>query len=181
MKYCPNCHLSYDDNASVCGRCGSAMTAVQGRSRLYLICGGKKRGICGGAGAVWTVQAAEELVGRVLAERLERLQAAGGVRQDSRDMHLRQKLDAAVLRREMLLQCMTEAEDPGTVRAAAEAAARLDAQCSVWREQLATAEKPLPAVLPEWDLLSAEEKKQAAQLLLRCVIAEGSELHVILC
>ncbi|MCR5263911.1 MAG: zinc ribbon domain-containing protein [Clostridiales bacterium] len=26
MKYCPNCHLSYDDNASVCGRCGGQLT-----------------------------------------------------------------------------------------------------------------------------------------------------------
>lgn len=29
MKYCPNCHLTYDDNANVCGRCGGALTFYQ--------------------------------------------------------------------------------------------------------------------------------------------------------
>ena len=26
MKYCPNCRLSYDDSANVCGRCGGQLT-----------------------------------------------------------------------------------------------------------------------------------------------------------
>ena len=26
MKYCPNCHLTYEDNANVCGRCGGQLS-----------------------------------------------------------------------------------------------------------------------------------------------------------
>lgn len=28
MKFCPNCHLTYDDNANVCGQCGTALVYV---------------------------------------------------------------------------------------------------------------------------------------------------------
>ncbi len=28
MKYCPNCRLSYDDSANVCGHCGNPLTYI---------------------------------------------------------------------------------------------------------------------------------------------------------
>ena len=28
MKYCPNCHLTYDDSANVCGQCGAPLANV---------------------------------------------------------------------------------------------------------------------------------------------------------
>ena len=161
-----------------CGNCGSAMTAVQGRSRLYLVCGGKKRGICSGAGAVWRVETAEQLVGQVLAARIRQLQATGGVR--TQQTALRQKLDAAMLRRERLLQSMTESDDLAAIRAAAEAAGRLETQCAGLREQLAAASEPVSVALPEWISFTALEKKRAARLLIRCVTAEGETLHAVL-
>ena len=28
MKFCPNCHLSYDDSANVCGQCGGPLQVI---------------------------------------------------------------------------------------------------------------------------------------------------------
>lgn len=28
MKFCPNCHLTYDDTANVCGQCGSPLSYI---------------------------------------------------------------------------------------------------------------------------------------------------------
>ena len=28
MKFCPNCHLTYNDDANVCGNCGSPLTPI---------------------------------------------------------------------------------------------------------------------------------------------------------
>ena len=98
----------------------------------------------------------------------------------AQQMTLRQKLDAAMLRRERLLQSMTEADDPAAIRAAAEAAGRLETQCAGLREQLAAASEPVSVVLPEWFSFTALEKRRAAQLLLRRVTAEGEVLHAIL-
>lgn len=35
MKYCPNCRLSYDDNAMVCGRCGGQLTYYPDQQQQY--------------------------------------------------------------------------------------------------------------------------------------------------
>ena len=28
MKFCPNCHLTYDDTANVCGQCGGPLSVI---------------------------------------------------------------------------------------------------------------------------------------------------------
>ena len=75
---------------------------------------------------------------------------------------------------------MTDLDDPAAVRAAAEAAGRLEMQCSMLREQYAAAEERVPVALPDWAALTAAERKQAARLLLRCVIAEADTLHAVM-
>ena len=53
------------------------MTVVRGRSMDYLVCGGKKRGKCGGAGAVWRVAEAETLAEVLILRRLQIIRENG--------------------------------------------------------------------------------------------------------
>ncbi len=163
-----------------CMYCGSAMTAVRGRNADYLICGGRKRGICKGAGAVWRIGDAEQLVGGLLADRMEQLRHAGGML--PRDAHteaLRRQLDALTLRRAELLRSLSDPAG-GDVGLLQEAAAQLARQTDTIRTALALAEQPQPVLLPDWDACDAEMRKTAAQILLQCVLTEGETLHVFL-
>ena len=157
-----------------CMRCGSAMTVVQGRHADYLICGGRKRGRCAGAGAVWQVRAAEELVGAVLADRLNALRCMPVPAEQ--DAVLRQELAALCLRREQLVQRMTEAPE-SAFDALTEAAARLGEQCRKTEQMLAARMRTQRIPLPEWQACKADEKKTVAQTLLLGVFADGETLH----
>jgi len=164
-----------------CKFCGSAMTAVQGRSAVYLVCGGKKRGICKGAGTVWRADTAEELVGAVLDARLREIAACGGGSHDSgaAARKLQEELDAAMMQRERLIGRLTQcsAEE---IAVLTEAAARIASHCETLRRRLDAAAHVQPAALPEWSALDFSGRKTAAQILLQGVFAEGGTLCAVL-
>lgn len=157
-----------------CMRCGSAMTAVRGRNADYLICGGKKRGICSGAGAVWRVDTAEMLVGRLLAEQIRSLSLPA----EQHPPEESPELQALILRRGELLRQMTDPAG-GDIALLTEAAAQLTAQIASLRTN--TAALSAEALhLPEWETCDPEQRKTAAHILLHCIMAEGHTLHVFL-
>ena len=157
-----------------CMRCGSAMTAVRGRNADYLICGGKKRGICSGAGAVWRVDTAEMLVGRLLAEQIRSLSLPA----EQYPPEESPELQALILRRGELLRQMTDPAG-GDIALLTEAAAQLTAQIASLRTN--TAAVSAEALhLPEWETCDPEQRKTAAHILLHCIMAEGHTLHVFL-
>lgn len=163
-----------------CMRCGCAMTAVRGRHADYLVCGGKKRGKCEGAGAVWRAETAEALVGAILEEMLADLRETGGIQSaDARQAELRQTLDALLLRREALLREMTNpaGDAPALL---AEAAQRIAAQQTQLCAELAAAERPQRILLPDWQDCDIMQRKTVTQTLLRCIMADGETLHVFL-
>lgn len=158
-----------------CARCGSAMTAVRGRSQMYLVCSGKKRGICEGAGAVWRVQEAESLIGRAIAERLSQL-AEYPFSAKSPGTHA--ETEALRLRREKLLRALTDSDDAAAAELA-EAAARLTARIKALEER--TARQVTGAIpLPDWQTCDFSARKTVAQILFRGIWAEGSTLHAVL-
>lgn len=158
-----------------CMRCGSAMTAVRGRHADYLICGGKKRGICGGAGAVWRVGTAETLVGRMLRDQLRALAEHSTSAPEPAEDPL---LQALILRRGELLRQMTDPAG-GDLTLLTEAAAQLSAKiAALHRETSGSAADRL--LLPEWDACDPAQRKTIAHILLRCVIADADTLHVFL-
>lgn len=157
-----------------CAKCGSALTPTRGRSQQYLICAGKKRGICGGAGAVWRVTDAETLVGAVLRARMAALSVCTQpARDDSAALR-----DTLLLRREKLLQTLADSDEAAAAELA-EAAARITARL----RQLDAASKVAPTVqrpLPAWDACGFAMRKSLARLLLQGVYAEGNLLHAVL-
>lgn len=160
-----------------CMRCGSAMTAVQGRNADYLICGGRKRGKCSGAGAVWRVDAAEQLAGAVLAARLDALRSLPVPAEQ--DAVLRQELAALYLRREQLVQRMTAAPE-SAFDALTEAAARIGEQCRKTEQLLAEHAQPRRTALPDWNRCNPAVRKTIAQTLLLGIFADGETLHAFL-
>ena len=161
-----------------CMKCGSAMTVVRGRHADYLICGGKKRGRCSGAGAVWRVADAEQLVGTVLKARLDALRHTP-VLPDAQTALLKQKLTALYLRREQLVQRMTEAPE-SAFDALTDAAARIGERIRKTEWLLAEQKRPQTAQLPDWDACDALARKTVAQTLLQGVFADGGTLHAFL-
>ena len=164
-----------------CKACGSAMTAVQGRSAVYLVCSGKKRGICAGAGTVWRADAAEALVGEVLSARLREIAACGGALRHTGDgtRQLREELDAGLLHRERLIGQLTACSE-AEIAVLTEAAARIAARCDALRRQLDAAETVQPAALPPWEALDAAARRTAAQIMLHGVFASGETLYAVL-
>lgn len=160
-----------------CMRCGASMTVVRGRSTDYLICGGKKRGKCSGAGAVWRVETAEMIVGELLSRELDRLRTHG-IPAQTEDPALRQMLDRLTLRRAELLRSMTD-PDGVAVGLLAAAASELETQYAALAAQIKKTH-PLPVRIPKWDETDADTKKTITQTLLRCIMAEGETLHLIL-
>lgn len=161
-----------------CMRCGSAMTVVQGRHADYLICGGKKRGRCGGAGAVWRVRDAEQLVGAVLTARLDTLRQVPAC-PAAQSEPLRQELTALYLRKEQLVQRLADAPEPA-FDALTEAAARIGEQCRKTEQALAAQMQPQTILLPDWETCGLSARKTVAQKLLLGVFADGETLHAFL-
>ena len=161
-----------------CMHCGSAMTTVQGRHALYLICGGRKRGKCSGAGAVWTLAAAEQLVGAVIAARLDALRQTA-VLPDTQAGLLRQELAALYLRREQLVQRLTDAP-ADAFDALTEAASRLGTQCRKTEQLLAEQMRPQCTALPDWNTSDLSARRTIARTLLEAVFADGETLHALL-
>lgn len=163
-----------------CMQCGSAMTVVQGRHADYLLCGGKKRGRCSGAGAVWRKDAAEDLVGRVLSARLDALQSCSvSPEPDCENAAMQQQLAALYLRREQLLQRMTDAPE-AEFAVLTEAAVRISEKCRRTEAALAARSRPQQIRLPEWSACDSDARRTVARTLLHGVFAEGETLHVFL-
>ena len=155
-----------------CMRCGAAMTVTQGRSAAYLVCGGRKRGKCIGAGAVWRLDIAEKLIGNVLAELLRRLREMPVSAPKDRDTE--QALAAIALRREALLRQMADPAG-GAVAALAEAVAMLDAQAAAVRGR--AEKKPASGRgLPSWESCGDAEKRVIVQTLLRGAYFSGNRI-----
>lgn len=161
-----------------CGNCGSAMTVVHGRHADYLQCSGKKHGKCSGAGAVWRVRQAEELVGKIMIARLEHCRHGQTLRQEIRpEAAARQELSALTLRREQLLQQMMTAPE-AAIPLLTDAAARIEVRC---RQLTAPARlKRMEIMLPDWQESDAETRRTVAGIFLQCVTAEGEQLHAFL-
>lgn len=160
-----------------CGICGSAMTVTRGRSQDYLICAGKKRGRCAGAGAVWRVGEAETLVGEALQHRLHEL--ADHSPPDPPHGEAHQLLETLTLRRERILHTMTECDD-ASLPELAEAAARLSARCEALRRGMGHPPHKETFPLPQWDACDAAARKTISHSLLRCVVVRGNLLQVLL-
>lgn len=170
-------HKTWLSGRIFCMHCGSAMTAVRGRHTDYLICGGRKRGICSGAGDVWRVETAEKLVGRLLAGQISVLASAAASAYQQTEEH--PALQALILRRGELLRQLT---DPigGDISLLTEAAAQLSAQIESLRTASAAAAASENTALPDWENCTSAQKKTITQILLRCVIVNGDTLHVFL-
>lgn len=159
-----------------CMRCGSAMTAVRGRNTDYLICGGKKRRICDGAGAVWRVHTAEELVGELLSQQLPDLFASAAEHSQTVE---NPALQALILRRGALLRQLAD-PNGGELSLLSEAAEKLTAQIAALRAASAVSAVSANLTMPDWARCNPVQKKTIAHILLRCVIADGNTLHVFL-
>ncbi len=160
-----------------CKRCGSAMTAVQGRSALYLVCGGRKRGICSGAGATWRTKEAEALIGAVLAEESAAAATQTETASSAVDAAVQQELERLRLRRARLMQALTE-EDDTAVSVLTEAIAAVDGRISALGQ-------PAPvriqaAAIPPWESLDAAQKKTIAQRFLCCAMVDGDTIELYL-
>lgn len=160
-----------------CRRCGSVMTVTRGRSADYLICGGRKRGKCPGAGAVWRTETAERLVGGILRNMLKGL-AERGIRSAVPDPAYTERRNALILRREAILRQLADPEG-GEIAALAEAAARLERQCAALDAHPAAQTGMKKLRLPEWEQCGGAARRQLAALLLRGIFAEGDTLYCI--
>lgn len=161
-----------------CMHCGSAMTAVQGRSSLYLVCSGKKRGICAGAGATWRCEETESLVGAVLSEQLQLLARWGSNEESAQNQATQQELEALRLRRARLMQTLTQS-DTEEISVLAEAISQLDRRLAALEQQsVQTPRKPV--TFPSWETLNQSQKKTIAKQLLCCAMVDGNTLHLYL-
>ena len=156
-----------------CMRCGSAMTVVRGRSMDYLVCGGKKRGKCGGAGAVWRVAEAETLAEVLILRRLQMIRENGAENPAQTENSRRQALDALLLRREKLIRILTE-DDSADFTGIAEALRRIEAKITALRETPAVKKT---AEIPDWTACDRAGRQSIAKHLLLGIFADGDTLH----
>lgn len=161
-----------------CKRCGSAVTAVQGRSALYLVCGGKKRGICGGVGATWRCDEAEQLIGGVLAEELRILSEQGIAEPCAQDITARQTVHNLQLRRTALMRALTEGSTE-TIAVLTEAITQIDARiASLAAKAENVSERRYNLHLPQWESLTTAQKKAIAKQLLCCAMVDENTIHI---
>ncbi|MCR5305304.1 MAG: recombinase family protein [Oscillospiraceae bacterium] len=162
-----------------CAACGSAMTVTQGRHAAYLVCGGRKRGKCAGAGAVWRLAEAEALAGELLAERLSELPAP--VQRDLQaDAAAEREIERLRVRQEELLRLLTDPAG-GAAEAIAEAAGRLAVRIRSLEKGTAEQKKsPAPSgnPLPDWNACTDGEKRDIAKILVNGMFTEGETLHI---
>ena len=159
-----------------CAKCGSAITVTRGRSAAYLVCAGKKRGKCPGAGAVWRLEDAEALTEQAVLRLLEELRTADIPLRTER---MRTDYSALMLRRAALIRALTDPAG-GEIEALAAEIREIDRQCSAVQAQMQP-EKPLPRrmpVLPDWERCGREQKHQIAARLLRCVTVQSTHLYI---
>lgn len=159
-----------------CERCGSAVTTVCGRSADYLVCGGKKRGICMGVGAVWRREEAESILENAVSTRLLRLSQiplappAPPARQ--------QELDAARLQIARLEHSLTDMAD-ADIPAVAAAITKLTARCAALEQSLFRFTNSTQThSFPAYSACDFQTKKSIAQTLISCITAVGDDLHV---
>lgn len=158
-----------------CANCGSAMTVTQGRHAAYLVCGGRKRKRCAGAGAVWRLADAESLIGECMAERLTGLPSP--VQRDSAGTGAAgAELERLMLRREMLLQLLTDPSG-GSPAVISEAAERLTARIGAL-ERETERPKRRAGSLPDWSRCTQAERRDIAHILVQGIYAEGTTLRI---
>lgn len=159
-----------------CTFCGSAVTTVRGRSADYLVCGGKKRGICMGIGAVWRRSEAEELLENAVNRRLSLLSQIPLVSPlPSAQQH---DLDAARLQIARLEHSLTDMAD-ADIPAVAAAITKLTARCELLEQSLRRNTNSAQVhVFPSFSDSDFQTKKSVAQILIQCIAAEGDTLHV---
>ncbi len=162
-----------------CGNCGSAMTSAHGRSRVYLVCGGKKRGRCGGAGAVWHAETAEALIGTLLSGMLTRLRAQGVPVRDRGDAAALTQTRAELLMRQAEIVREMAAPAGGALAALREAAAQIAAQLRDVEAQLAAVQRSRTPALPQWSDCDAQMRRRIARVLLRGVWVQGTALFAV--
>ena len=160
-----------------CKRCGSAVTAVQGRNALYLVCSGKKRGICSGVGATWRCDEAEQIIGGVLAEALRSLSAQGIPEPCAMDITARQTVEHLQLRRAALMRALVEG-NAETVVVLTEAIAQIDARLASLASAEVTTVRSRELHLPLWESLTTAQKKTIAKQLLCCAMVEADTIHL---
>ncbi len=152
-----------------CRKCGSAVTAVQGRSAMYLVCGGKKRGKCSGIGTVWRLSVLEQLLMEAFTWRLSCIaRYASAPAADTQA--IQEALDAARLRKVQLERSLLELND-AEIKPVAAAIAALSARCESLEAELHSQRKPASTdAFPPFSTLSPTVQKQVAAMLARCVI-----------
>ena len=158
-----------------CAKCGSAMTVTRGRSADYLVCAGRKRGICAGAGAVWRLSDAEALTAEAVTRLLAMLETRGIPAPNPSDAA--QNRSSMLLRRAELVRRLTD-PDGGDIAALAAEIREIDRKCRSQQprtEQTVTRRMPR---LPDFSRCTKEEKHRIAAVLVRCITAEGNRLRV---
>ena len=158
-----------------CAQCQSTATIVQGRHAQYLVCGGKKRGICTGLGATWRLDTVEPIFAQLLTDRLRYLSAIPITPTGSAPVQ--QHLDTLRLRRERLLQLLTDT-DTEDLAGIAEAIQRLDSRIAELSTQCHTERQTHSLPLPDWNTCTFPQKKTIAQQLIRCAMVEGQTIAV---
>lgn len=162
-----------------CAHCGSAMTVVQGRHLRYLVCSGKKRGICMGAGATWRLQETEQAMAEVLAMQLEQLSQYGAAKQRFGTKKIEQELEALRLRRIQLMQNLIQLEQ-AQIPVITEAIAQLDTRCKELEQRSVGRSREALMPLPLWKDLTQAEKKTIAKHLMRYAMVDGNTIHIYL-
>ncbi len=162
-----------------CANCGSAMTVVQGRYARYLVCSGKKRGVCMGAGATWRLQETEQAMADVLAVQLAQLGQYGAAGPHVAAKEVNQELEALRLRRIQLMQNLIRLEQ-AQISVIAEAIAQLDTRCKELEQRLAVRINEAHTPLPLWNDLTQAEKKTIAKHLMRYAMVDGDTIHIYL-
>lgn len=162
-----------------CKRCGSAVTVVQGRSALYLVCSGKKRGVCSGVGVTWRCDEAEQIIGGVLAEELRLLNKEGMTDPCAENSMARQAVNRLQLRRAALMRALTE-DSAESIGVLTEAITQIDARIASLLMVQATPVRSRDLHLPQWESLTTPQKKTIAKQLLRCAMVDGDTLHIYL-
>ena len=92
---------------------------------------------------------------------------------------MREQLSALYLRREQILQRMTDAPE-AEFAVLTEAAVRISEKCRRTEEMIAARSHPQQMRLPEWSACDMDARRTVARTLLHGVFSDGEMLHVFL-